>query len=61
MRCKMVGMIPYTERDNKRCYFCGANLSVKYLVEVDMPTKAPEPFRVHSCNMCALIKISHKK
>jgi hypothetical protein len=56
-RCKMVGMIPIAERDNKRCYFCGAKLSVKYLVEVDMPAKAPEPFRVHSCNKCALIKI----
>jgi hypothetical protein len=50
-------MIPIAERDNKRCYFCDAKLSVKYLVEVDMPTKAPVPFRVHACNMCAPIKI----
>ena len=56
-RCKMVGGIPIAERDNKRCYFCGAKLSVKYLVEVDMPAKAPAPFRVYACNMCALIKI----
>lgn len=42
---------------HERSLIPGANLSVKYLVEVDMPTKAPEPFRVHSCNMCALIKV----
>lgn len=56
-RCKRVGMIPHTERDDKRCFFCGTNKSVKCIIEVDMPSKAPAPFRVYTCNMCALIKI----
>lgn len=56
-RCKRVGMIPCTERDDKCCFFCGATKSVKCIMEVDMPSKAPAPFRVYACNMCALIKI----
>jgi hypothetical protein len=56
-RCKLAGLIHHNEREGKRCFFCGTTLSVKYVVEVDMPTKAPTPFRVHSCNKCALVKI----
>lgn len=56
-RCRAVRMIPIYERENKRCFFCGTNLSVKYIVEVDTPKKAPAPFRVHSCNRCSHIKI----
>lgn len=57
MRCKAVGMIPHTERDGKKCFFCGTDQSVKYFVEIEAPKMAPVPFRVHSCNMCSLIKI----
>ena len=56
-RTKTVKLIPHTERDGKVCYFCGTSLSVKYIVEVDMPKKAPSPFRANSCNKCALVKI----
>ena len=56
-RCKRIGMIPGAERDNKQCFFCNAALSVKYIVEVSMPSKAPDPFKVHACNKCAAVKI----
>lgn len=54
---KRVAMIPYTERENKRCFFCNAKESVKYIVEVNMQYKAPAPFRVHACNKCSLVKV----
>lgn len=50
---KILGMIPHAERENKRCFFCGTNLSVKYLVEVDKPDRAPKPVQVYVCNRCA--------
>lgn len=57
MRCKAVGMIPHNERDNKKCFFCGTDQSVKCFVEIEAPKMAPVSFRVHSCNLCSLIKI----
>ena len=56
-RTKIKGVIPHNQRDNKLCYFCGTNVSVKYIVEVDMPAKSPEPFNVNACNKCVFIKI----
>lgn len=56
-KCKRIGMISIAERENKHCHFCGNSKSVKYIVEVDMPTKAPEPFKVYACNKCAAVKV----
>lgn len=53
---KTIGMLSPIERKGKRCIFCNTDKSVKYVVEVDMPSKAPAPFRVYSCNMCVLVK-----
>lgn len=49
---KILGMIPIEKRENKRCYFCGTNLSVKYITEVFDPILADEPSRVCVCNKC---------
>lgn len=54
---KIVGFIPHTEREGKRCFFCNTTLSVKYIVEVDMPSKAVAPCRVYGCSVCAAVKI----
>ncbi len=56
-RAKLKGLISHNKRDDKRCYFCGTNMSVKYIVEVDMPYKAVEPFKVYACNICATVKV----
>lgn len=49
---KILGMIPIEKRKNKRCYFCGTSLSVKYITEVFDPVLADEPSRVCVCNRC---------
>ena len=56
-RIKIVGMIPHGKRDDKTCFFCGNTISVKYIVKIDMPSEAPEPFKVYACNKCAAIKV----
>lgn len=50
----ILGIIPKEKRENKRCYFCGTDLSVKYIVEVFDPVLANEPSKVCACNKCAL-------
>ena len=47
-------MIPLEERDGRRCYFCGATESVKYITEVT--SKILGKMEVDVCNKCALIK-----
>lgn len=49
---KIIKMLEHTERQTKRCFFCGTNLSVKYLVEIDKPDRAPKPVQVYVCNSC---------
>jgi hypothetical protein len=49
---KVIKMLNNTERESKRCFFCGTNLSVKYLVEIDKPDRAPQPVRIYVCNLC---------
>ena len=51
---KIIDMISPEQRQSKRCYFCGTNLSVKYIVEVFDPVMANEPSRVCVCNKCVL-------
>lgn len=58
---KIVGMIPGKERVNRRCYFCGTTLSVKYITEVFDPVLANQPSQVCVCNKCITKRDSTNK
>lgn len=49
---KILSIIPREKRKNKCCYFCGTNLSVKYITEVFDPVLTNEPSQVCVCNKC---------
>ena len=55
---KIIKMIPSDIRDQKRCYFCDTNKSVKYLVRPPynmskiMEVLLQEPMLVCCCNKC---------
>ena len=56
-KSKMVGFINAKKREGKRCFFCNTTTSVKYVMEVTMPSKFVEPVRAYACNKCALVKV----
>ena len=49
-------MLGATERNGKRCIFCGKDKSVKYEVNIHNSEIAPKPFDAYCCNRCALQK-----
>lgn len=49
---KILDIIPMEKRENKRCYFCGTSLSVKYITEIFDPVLADKPSKVCVCNKC---------
>lgn len=49
---KIIKMIPSDKRDSARCYFCGTNKSVKYLVRLKEPMFSKASMLVCCCNKC---------
>jgi hypothetical protein len=47
-------LIPIDERDGKHCYFCGADKSVKYAIDVYDQISNKKMHTVYSCNKCIL-------
>lgn len=47
-------MIPIEKRENYRCYYCGTNKSVKYIVKVFDPIINNNTISVPCCNKCVL-------
>ena len=46
--------IPNWREKKLKCYFCGEERSVKYIVEIFDRFVSDEPFDVCACNKCAL-------
>ena len=49
---KIIKIIPSDKRDSARCYFCGTNKSVKYLVRLKEPMLSKASMLVCCCNKC---------
>lgn len=48
-------LIPQECREKKRCYYCGASKSVKYMCSVYHPIVDTKPVKIYVCNRCASI------
>ena len=49
-------LISVEDRKGKRCYFCGTDLSVKYLVKVKESNRSKDEVEVYCCNRCVVMR-----
>ena len=54
-RKQSMKIINMSDRKNCRCYFCGTQKSVKYIVKVFDTGFQNPPTEVYACNRCALL------